>query len=69
MLFLGLAGYIGDQRGVQSFKGAMLSMPIQNIPVLPAVISQVIAHVTDSKSWTAPKESRHGVYTNSSLVR
>lgn len=35
LLFLALASYIGDQRGVQNFKGAMLSaqhtQPISNI--------------------------------------
>ncbi|KAJ3569412.1 hypothetical protein NPX13_g6097 [Xylaria arbuscula] len=49
ILFLGLASYIGDQRGVQSSKGAMLT------------------HVYESKSWTVPREKRHGIHTNKSL--
>ncbi|KAF5663238.1 hypothetical protein FHETE_7618 [Fusarium heterosporum] len=48
-IFLGVAGYIADKRGLQDRKGAMLS------------------HITDSKKWTAPVESRHGIHTNGSL--
>ncbi|KAH7242242.1 hypothetical protein BKA59DRAFT_513755 [Fusarium tricinctum] len=49
IIFLGVAGYIADKRGLQDRKGAMLS------------------HITDSKKWTAPVESRHGIHTNASL--
>ncbi|KAH9884270.1 Clavaminate synthase-like protein [Xylariomycetidae sp. FL2044] len=49
MLFLGIASYIGDQRGIQSSKGLVLS------------------HVTDDKTWTAPREKRHGIHTNEGL--
>ncbi|KAI1493289.1 hypothetical protein F5X96DRAFT_237441 [Biscogniauxia mediterranea] len=49
MLFLGIASYIGDQRGVQNSSGFMLS------------------HVVESKSWTVPREKRHGIHTNGSL--
>ncbi|KAI1407688.1 Clavaminate synthase-like protein [Hypoxylon sp. FL1857] len=49
ILFLALASYVGDQRGVQNSKGDMLS------------------HVTESKSWTVPKDRRHGIHTNDSL--
>ncbi|KAI0381247.1 Clavaminate synthase-like protein [Hypomontagnella monticulosa] len=49
VLFLALASYIGDQRGIQNAKGDVLS------------------HVTESKSWTVPREKRHGIHTNESL--
>ncbi|TGJ76596.1 hypothetical protein E0Z10_g10860 [Xylaria hypoxylon] len=51
IIFLGLASYIGSQRGVQTSKGAMLSQ----------------AHVYESQSWTVPREKRHGIHTNNSL--
>ncbi|KAI1499550.1 hypothetical protein F5X99DRAFT_419801 [Biscogniauxia marginata] len=49
ILFLGIASYIGNQRGVQNSSGYMLS------------------HVVESKSWTVPREKRHGIHTNGSL--
>ncbi|KAI8957034.1 Clavaminate synthase-like protein [Daldinia sp. FL1419] len=49
VLFLAIAGYIGDERGLQNSQGDMLS------------------HVTESKSWTIPREKRHGIHTNYSL--
>ncbi|KAK5632818.1 hypothetical protein RRF57_008532 [Xylaria bambusicola] len=51
IIFLGLASYVADQRGMQNAKGAMLS------------------HVYESKSWTVPREKRHGIHTNKGLVR
>ncbi|KAI5865234.1 Clavaminate synthase-like protein [Durotheca rogersii] len=49
VLFLALASYIGDQRGLQGPKGNMLS------------------HITELKSWTVPRDKRHGIHTNDSL--
>ncbi|KAI1800440.1 Clavaminate synthase-like protein [Daldinia bambusicola] len=49
VLFLAIASYIGDKRGIQNSKG------------------EVLSHVTESKSWTVPKEKRHGIHTNYSL--
>ncbi|KAI1653974.1 Clavaminate synthase-like protein [Daldinia decipiens] len=51
VLFLAIASYIGDERGLQNAKGDMLWK----------------AHVTESKTWTVPKEKRHGIHTNYSL--
>ncbi|KAK3359441.1 hypothetical protein B0T25DRAFT_98544 [Lasiosphaeria hispida] len=49
-MFLGVASYIGDTRGVQDKQGSMLT------------------HVTDSKTWTAPPELRHGIHTTTGLA-
>lgn len=66
ILFLALADYIGDQRGIQNYKGAMLSIAV--VPSIPSFAYPFLAHVTDSKSWNAPKVRRHGVYRNDYLV-
>ncbi|KAF2973255.1 hypothetical protein GQX73_g261 [Xylaria multiplex] len=52
IIFLGIASYIGSQRGVQTSKGAMLNDQ---------------AHVYESPSWKVPREKRHGIHTNNSL--
>lgn len=73
IVFLGVASYIGEQRGVQDKKGSVLSTP--GSPVSPFVYCQfklaepsTLAHVTDSKVWTTPPNMRHGIHTTTGLV-
>ncbi|XXG99560.1 hypothetical protein Hte_005899 [Hypoxylon texense] len=53
VIFLALASYVGDQRGLQNSKGDMLC--------------RATSHVTESKSWTVPRAKRHGIHTNEGL--
>ncbi|KAF4589150.1 Clavaminate synthase-like protein [Ophiocordyceps camponoti-floridani] len=49
IIFLGLAAYVADKRGLQDKSG------------------NVLAHITSSKLWDAPKEKRHGIHSNDAL--
>jgi hypothetical protein len=74
-IFLGVASYIADKRGLQDRKGNMLCTFSEPLHLTCYAVFKVqefyltlSAHVTDSKKWTAPTNARHGIHTNGSLV-
>ncbi|CAJ2510527.1 Uu.00g133360.m01.CDS01 [Anthostomella pinea] len=66
IIFLGIASYIGGQRGVQSAKGAMIC-EWPDSPLRRGIELTIEAHVYESKLWTVPRGKRHGIHTNVGL--
>lgn len=69
ILLLGIAGYIGDEIGVQDMKGNAIckSNPLSGLGVV-MLNKSFSAHITSARHWTVPKELRHGIHTNSRLA-
>lgn len=76
VIFLGLASYIGDIRGVQDRRGTMICMLFVRPLWFPSIslfvdiswANGLIAHITDSKLWkTVAPELRHGIHTSGPL--
>ena len=48
----------------------MYAIPLFNTQssIRAKLTETISAHITDSKSWTAPPELRHGIHTNTELA-
>ncbi|KAK1756955.1 hypothetical protein QBC47DRAFT_443599 [Echria macrotheca] len=69
-IYLGVAAYIGDIRGIQNKKGDMLGkFFIRFIPSPVPGHLDLLEHITDSPDWSSVKpEMRIGIHTNQSLA-
>ena len=76
IIYLGVSSYVADQRGVQDRKGNIFCKftPICTLHTwLPwsreaRVLTKLLAHITNSKSWTVPESQRHGIHSSKALV-
>ncbi len=72
LIFLGLASYIGDTRGVQDRRGNVICMSggprLPWAPTQSKLRTERTAHITSAKTWTTPPEQRHRIHTNKALV-